>query len=70
MPCRGADTPRLAWSRVRISKRDRGTARKISAQVAMTCGVTLAKLLNDPNVMNPLVAIGGGTTGGAFSVTR
>ena len=36
--------------RPRTSRRDRGTRSRISAQAASTSGVTLAKLLNEPNV--------------------
>ena len=45
--------------------REEGTACRMRAHTAMTCGVILARLLNEPKVTKPLVMAGRGETGGA-----
>ena len=47
------------------TRREEGRAVRMRAQAAMTRGVILARLLNDPNVTKPAAAAGAGSTGGA-----
>ena len=47
-----------------------GTACKILAQTAMTCGVILARLLKEPKVTKPLALAGSWETAGASAINN